>query len=195
MSDSVSGADADVPISVVLGRIKQLGPVIAENADTNVDMQGGFIEKWGEFHLSTNGLTTSENEPVICDAIHAALPTSLALQKRYPRDIVSWNPADTRMGLHNDCFVVSNPDGGSFFCDAANARMLRDAICAATSRGFFSGENCNIHLLEAHYSCNAILKRRRPLPAFGAEVCYQKGFSRRLENSRQFCQGQPQSGL
>ena len=82
MSDSVSdaGADADVPISVVLGRIKQLGPVIAENADTNVAMQGGFIEKWGEFHLSTNGLTTSENEPVICDAIHAALPTSLALQ-------------------------------------------------------------------------------------------------------------------
>ena len=80
MSDSVSGADADVPISVVLGRIKQLGPVIAENADTNVDMQGGFIEKWGEFHLSTNGLTTSENEPVIRDAIHAALPTSLALQ-------------------------------------------------------------------------------------------------------------------
>ena len=54
------------------------------------------------------------------------------------------------MGFHNDCFLVPNPDGGSFFGDAANARMLRDAICAATSRGFFSGENCNIHLLEVH---------------------------------------------
>ena len=155
IADGQSGEDAPLPI--VLNHIKQLGPVITANADTIVAMQGGFIGKWGESHSSTNGLDSPVNKLKIRDAIYAVVPKTLAMQWRYPRDITSWQPADTRMGFHNDCFLASDSDGGTFFGDAKESKRLRDAMVAATSRSFYSAETCNIRPTEARYDCKAIL--------------------------------------
>jgi hypothetical protein len=76
----------DADINTVLGHIRQLGPVITANADTIVAMQGGFIGLWGEGHTSSNDLDSDENKAKIRDAIYAAVPKTLNLQWRSPRN-------------------------------------------------------------------------------------------------------------
>lgn len=166
----------DAPLDIVLQHIKQLGPVITANADTIVAMQGGFIGKWGESHSSTNGLANPDAKLKVRDAIYAAVPKTLALQWRYPRDIVSWVPADTRMGFHNDCFLASNSDGGSFHGDEKTGKMLRDAMALATSRSFFSGETCNIKPAEARMGCSAILGEGAFFHLSSLNLDYYKAF-------------------
>ncbi len=154
LNDTDSGADA--PLNTVLGHIMQIGPIVTSNADTIVAMQGGFIGAWGEGHSSTNDLDTAVNKAKVRDAIYAAVPKTLNLQWRYPRDIVSWS-GDTRMGLHNDCFLADPSDAGTYWGDAATNEMLRTAMKKLTARTFFSGETCNVNSKQARMSCTDIL--------------------------------------
>jgi Domain of unknown function (DUF4874) len=127
---------ADAPLDSVLAHIRQIGPIVTANADTIVAMQAGFIGKWGEQHSSTNNLTTPENKARIRDALYAALPKSLSLQWRYPADIISWT-GDTRMGFHNDCFLASDTDVGTYSGNASTRATQRTAMKTLTRRSFF----------------------------------------------------------
>ncbi len=152
--ETASGDDA--PLNTVLGHIRQIGPVVTSNADTIVAMQAGFIGKWGELHGSSNGLATPENKKKIRDALYAAIPKTVRLQWRYPADIISW-AGDTRMGFHNDCFLSSEGDVGTYSRDAKVRATQRAAMSELTRRTFFSGETCNARLAEARMGCTAIL--------------------------------------
>lgn len=121
-----SSFTADASRAQILAHITQLAPVLQANADVIAVMQAGFIGAWGEWHGSTNGLDNFSDRTAILDALLVALPDNRAVQVRTPmfkRDI--WNAptapdsvavaADqARVGHHNDCFLASESDFGTF---------------------------------------------------------------------------------
>ena len=116
-------AAQDAPLERVLAHIGQLKPVLAANADVIAYLQGGFIGAWGEWHTSSNDLTLPTQRTRIRDALLAALPADRFLQLRYPPYLMAWAPqaprwrdgsAAARIGVHNDCFLASSTDVGTY---------------------------------------------------------------------------------
>lgn len=121
-------ADPDAPLTRIQRHIEQLEPVIRDNEDVIALVQAGFIGAWGEWHTSTNGL---DEDPAarraVVEALLDAMPTSRMTQVRYPPyigELVGGSPLDpsrafdgsfaSRIGFHNDCFVSSDTDVGTY---------------------------------------------------------------------------------
>lgn len=135
-------AAQDAPLDRVLGHIDQLKPVLAANADVIAYLQAGFVGAWGEWHTSSNGLTAPAARTRIRDALLDALPANRFLQLRYPPYLMAW-PATTRIGVHNDCFLASNTDVGTYSEDANTRRRERDYVVALANIAPFGAETCN----------------------------------------------------
>lgn len=131
---------ADPALSVALGHIAQLGPVFAANTDVIFGIQAGIIGAWAEWHNSKSGLDSDANKKTILAAMLAAWPASQFIHIRYPRDAknLGW-PA--RVGLHVDCMMADDTDGGTFTGGLNDP--LRAEVAAQTDARPFGGESCN----------------------------------------------------
>ena len=125
---------ADAPQAVIVNHISQLAPILAANEDVIAYLEAGFIGQWGEWHDSTNGLTTAGNNnataamSAILNAELAALPADRMIAVRYPgytlqifgttAPISVANAYDgsnySRIGVHDDCFEVDAYDAGTY---------------------------------------------------------------------------------
>ena len=117
---------ADAPLERVQAHQAALAPLLEKHADVIALLQAGFMGRWGEWHHSEYGLNTSENRKTILDGLLAATPPERMVQLRYPWHRKQLYPelltADTaltgagaaRVGHHNDCFVTSNNDLGTY---------------------------------------------------------------------------------
>jgi hypothetical protein len=171
--DYENAKDATLP--QVLRHIEQLAPVIAANADTIVALQAGFIGAWGEAHTSSNGLDKPESKAAIRDALYATVPGTIPLQWRYPPDILSWT-GDTRMGLHNDCFLSSPTDVGTYAEDPALRDIQRAAMGALTDRHYFSGETCDADADAARKDCASALREGAEFHLSALNQSYYEAF-------------------
>lgn len=120
------GNDPDASLDQVLRHIEQLAPVFEKNKDVIAWFQAGFIGAWGEWHSSINGLDTDENKAIIRNELFAAFPRDRPILFRYPKDIIKWYPDpltdeqafsnsnQSRTGHHNDCFLASEDDQGTY---------------------------------------------------------------------------------
>ncbi len=117
----------DAPRSRILGHINQLAPIMSDYSDVIAVVQAGFIGAWGEWHSSTNGLDNDADRGAILGALLAAVPASRTVQIRTPmfKDAIlpggpidedeAWSDEDrARVGHHNDCFLASEDDFGTF---------------------------------------------------------------------------------
>ena len=152
----------DAPLAIVLGHIKQFAPLVNKNKDVLAIFQGGLIGAWGEQHTSSNKLDTPENKIIIRDALLAALDTSIVIQWRYPRDIISWagtlkNEDSGRIAFHNDCFLSSPSDVGTYAEDTT-AKVERAAMAVVTDTTFHSGEVCDAQKDSLRKDCKDILR-------------------------------------
>jgi len=145
-------AAQDAPLERVLAHIGQLKPVLAANADVIAYLQAGFVGAWGEWHTSSNNLTGPAARTRIRDALLDALPSDRFLQLRYPPYLMAWAPqaprwrdgsTAARIGVHNDCFLASSTDVGTYSEDAATRRRERDYVAALSSVAPFGAETCN----------------------------------------------------
>jgi len=145
----------DAPLTRVLGHIAQLKPVLQENADVIAYVQAGFIGAWGEWHTSSNGLTSATNRTKVRDALLDALPQDQFVQFRYPPYVMEWfttppaessafnGSAASRSGIHNDCFLASATDVGTYSENATTRKQQRDYAMALSKVTPFGGETCN----------------------------------------------------
>ncbi len=121
------GYEGDAPRARILGHIDQLAPILGDNADVIAVVQAGFIGAWGEWHSSTNGLDNDDDRGAILRRLLAAVPASRTVQIRTPmyKDAIfpggplaageAWTAEDrARVGHHNDCFLASSDDYGTF---------------------------------------------------------------------------------
>jgi hypothetical protein len=118
----------DAPKERVFAHLEQLAPLFREYYDVIAVAQAGFIGAWGEWHASTNDLTTPENMRDILFRVLDALPEERFVQIRSPRhkmNIFRTNLPFTderafdgspvsRTGFHNDCFLASDTDVGTY---------------------------------------------------------------------------------
>jgi hypothetical protein len=125
----------------ILEHIGQLKPLLQTNSDVIAVLQQGFIGAWGEGYFTdifyTNGQAGTiewSNRTEVVAALLDALPTSRMLQVRVPQHkqkylygplasasagvlnpLNAFNGSDAaRIGFHNDCFLASPDDYGTY---------------------------------------------------------------------------------
>ncbi|HWC99416.1 MAG TPA: DUF4832 domain-containing protein [Candidatus Sulfopaludibacter sp.] len=141
----------DAPLARVLEHLDQLQPVLRENADVLAFLEAGFVGTWGEWHDSTNDLLDHDKE--ILDKILDVLPVDRMVALRYPRlkmRLFDGHPltaaeaftetAQARIGAHNDCFLASKTDWGTWSKNAALEKDFYHADNLFVPQG---GETCN----------------------------------------------------
>ncbi len=146
----------DASLDQILRHIEQLKPVLRENADVIVWLQAGFIGAWGEWHTSTHRLDRDmEAKKAVLYALLDALPQDRMVQLRYPWDIIRLFPEPlgpeeafsgtpkARVGFHNDCFLSSPDDVGTYSRSGRNTREEDEAYLARMTRFTpVGGETC-----------------------------------------------------
>ncbi len=159
-SQGTSAPYDDATVDVVLTHIEQLKPVIRENADVITTWQAGFIGTWGEWYYtdhfaSSPGIISDEdwaNRKRVVDALLEVLPNDRSIQIRTPgykmimydteqpinlSDVLSGTDR-ARVGHHNDCFVASINDFGTY----VNQEVEKPYLEAETTFLPMGGETC-----------------------------------------------------
>ncbi|MDR1864694.1 MAG: DUF4832 domain-containing protein [Bacteroidales bacterium] len=120
--------EADAPLDVVLQHLDQLEAVFDKNADVIAVLQAGFIGAWGEWYYSSNNLKTAGIRATILNKMLDVLPARRMIQVRtpaYKTEYLQNNAAlkrseafsetkAARIGHHNDCFMASATDYGTY---------------------------------------------------------------------------------
>ena len=177
-SDS-SSPYGDASPDRVLAHIAQLKPILAANADVIAAVQAGFVGAWGEWYYTDyfgdEGSVSSSNwadRKAVTDALLGALPGSRSVQLRTPAfkqrlygsTVLAATEAFTgtaraRVGHHNDCFVASADDLGTYGSVSADKAYLSTEnlyvpqggeACATSSYSGYSNASADLERL--HYS-------------------------------------------
>ncbi|MBO4469411.1 MAG: DUF4832 domain-containing protein [Bacteroidales bacterium] len=145
----------------VLRHIEQVAPILQENEDVLLAVQAGFVGVWGEWYYTTNfNMNPSSDESFlprkhVLEALLRAVPESRQVQLRTPQfkmRLMGLSLADTltaatahngtavsRVGGHNDCFLASSNDTGTY--KNAEDRPFWKADTRYTLMG---GESCAV---------------------------------------------------
>jgi hypothetical protein len=163
-----SGPDA--PLERILRHLDQLQDVLRRNADVLAFVQAGFIGRWGEWHDSDNGLDNTESRSAVVKKLLAVLPPDRMIALRYAeqkkevfgtRSNLSASEAygpdpRARVGFHNDCFLASDDDWGTYPKDAPDTLLGQKAWVGRETRYVvMGGETC--HLCARAVDCHGVL--------------------------------------
>ena len=152
-----NGTPYDATPAQVLRHVEQMAPVLQENSDVIMVMQAGFVGAWGEWYYTDNFESANSTEftgrKQLVEALLAALPANRQVQLRvasYKTRILGINPTDTlteatafketpnaRLGFHNDCFLASQDDQGTWSGMREKEYMRRTGAYT-----FMGGETC-----------------------------------------------------
>lgn len=130
--------EPDAPLSTILEHIDQLKPYLEKNIDVIAVMQAGFIGSWGEWYYTTNNLNNSGARYQVISKLLATLPASRMIQLRTPAykqeffqrttpltEAEAFTGKDiARVGHHNDCFLASSTDYGTYINPTADKAYL-----------------------------------------------------------------------
>jgi hypothetical protein len=132
-SDDVGDNALDATKAQILAHIAQLKPILMANGDVISAVQAGFIGTWGEWYYTDHfgnppTATDYANRKEVVNALLNALPNNRMVQLRTPtlkrnsfgaQTALSLTQAFTstavaRLGHHNDCFLASSNDEGTY---------------------------------------------------------------------------------
>ena len=119
---------ADAPLDTILMQIGQLAPLFQKHYDVINYIEAGFIGAWGEWYYSSHGLNNTTARRAVLYKELSVLPTDRAVVIRtpgYKRAIFNYTEAlipdsafsgsyRARTGAHNDCFLASATDYGTY---------------------------------------------------------------------------------
>jgi len=149
---SESETEPDAPLNIIIQHLDQLKPYIEKNADVIAVLQAGFIGSWGEWYYTTNGLNTSGNRSLVLKKLLETLPARRMVQVRTPAYKTEFFQRTTplkqdeafnmqslaRVGFHNDCFLASTTDYGTY-TDVTADKAYLNKECLYVPIG---GETC-----------------------------------------------------
>jgi hypothetical protein len=148
-------SEPDASEARIVSHLGQLAPVLAANADVLLVLQAGFIGAWGEWHSSTHRLDRDPRaKRRILDALLTAVPPDRMVALRFPTDIddlVGPLPADraltaepvARVGSHQDCFLGSDSDVGTWGRTGNNVETDKDRMAQRARFVAVGGETCS----------------------------------------------------
>lgn len=148
----------------VLNHIEQLKDVLRENGDVIALVQAGFIGAWGEWYYTDHfsqviGFINEQNwldRIAVVNALLDATPSDRTVQLRMPtykRRVTGVTEALTeadaftgsarsRLGHHNDCFLASSNDVGTY----VNVEEEKNYIENETRFVPLGGETCGVYV-------------------------------------------------
>jgi Domain of unknown function (DUF4832)/Domain of unknown function (DUF4874) len=161
----------DAPVSRVVQQIKQLTPILRANSDMIATVQSGFVGLWGEGYYTdyfSNPADPSQvsdqnwaDRKAVIDALLQALPKDKTVQVRTPymKQRMYGVPTGTagaltaeqayngsalaRIGHHNDCFLASPDDFGTYLSDPIE--LDKDFVAQDTNYVPEGGETCGVN--------------------------------------------------
>ena len=151
-------SDTDAPLSRVVEHLAQLEPILRENSDVIAYMEAGFVGAWGEWHNSSHGLNGTEPKSIILRRLLAILPKSRAVAVRTQHDKIAIFGRSTaitaqeafggsdvaRVGHHNDCFLASPDNWGTYRLDGPRSLQEQKEYLRAENQYLpQGGETCN----------------------------------------------------
>jgi hypothetical protein len=161
-SDDPDTGVQDASKTQVLAHIEQLKPILLANGDVIAVVQAGFIGTWGEWYYTDHfGMpptaTDYANRKDVLTALINALPAGKMVQVRTPElkrqmfnttSPLSLTQAFTsatiaRVGHHNDCFLASETDEGTYDDD----ELVEDYayLDQETKYTPMGGETCSVN--------------------------------------------------
>ena len=177
-------SEPDASKAQILRHIEQLTPFLQKNADVIAWVEAGFIGAWGEWHTSTNGLDNLTDKSEILHAVVDAIPNRY-VQVRYPANIIEMYPdpmdaVSARVAHHNDCFLSSDTDVGTYERDGVNT-IERDQNYLAELTRFtpMSGETCAP--FPPRSECASAIQEMELLHFSAINEAYHKGILRSWE--------------
>ena len=177
-------SEPDASKEQILRHIEQLTPLLQTNADVIAWLEAGFIGAWGEWHTSTNGLDNLTDKRDILHAVLSAIPNRF-VQVRYPTNIIEMYPdpaeaARARVAHHNDCFLSSDTDVGTYERNGVNTIQRDQAYLAELTRNTpMSGETCAPY--PPRSECASALQEMALLHFSSINEAYHKGIIRSWE--------------
>ncbi|NUR29536.1 MAG: DUF4832 domain-containing protein, partial [Catenulispora sp.] len=161
----------DAPVSRVVKQIKQLTPILRANSDMIAVVQSGFVGLWGEGYYTDYFSDPADPSQVsdqnwadrkaVVDALLQALPKDKMVQVRTPsmKQRMYGLPTGTaggltaaqayngtavaRIGQHNDCFLASPDDYGTYLSDPIE--LDKDFVAQDTNYVPEGGETCGVN--------------------------------------------------
>ena len=161
----------DAPVARVLKHIQQLTPVLRQNADVIELVQSGFVGLWGEGYYTDHFSNPQDPSQVsdqnwadrkaVVTALLRALPKDRMVQVRTPymKQRMFGVPTGTegalsedqaydgsplaRVGHHNDCFLASPDDFGTYLSDPVE--LDKDFVAQDTNYVPEGGETCAVN--------------------------------------------------
>ena len=115
--------------------------------------QAGIIGAWGEWHSSTNGLDSLTNRTAVLGLLNTYLPANKQIAVRQPTfksDEISMtsgalqNTMKLKLGYHNDCFLASVDDFGTY--PSNQIAYYKSVIAADSATVPVGGETCAVNL-------------------------------------------------
>lgn len=148
-------SEPDASRTQILAHIAQLRPFLRDHADVIAVVQAGFIGAWGEWHTSTNNLLANPaDRRAILEGLLDAVPAERTVQVRYPPyKFEMYGEALTsaaafrstyaaRTGHHNDCFLSSETDVGTY--PSGQAERWRTYLSQDNLYVPMGGETCAV---------------------------------------------------
>ena len=153
----------DARPEIVLKHIQQLKPILRANSDVILVLQAGFIGAWGEWYYTdyyskSPGVVTDKNwadRRQLVDSLLSAMPANRMVQVRTPEYKIkllntnSYTPVTpvqaysalpiARIAHHNDCFVASITDYGTY----TDSTVQKPYLAQDTKYTIMGGETCN----------------------------------------------------
>ncbi len=146
----------DAPVQRVVGHIQQLVPILNAGADVIATLQAGFIGRWGEWYYSDNFASDGarpwllsdrdwEARGVVLQTLLELTSESIFVQVRYPsikQRLLGAAPGSVaaRVGFHNDCFLASPDDCGTFPSSGDSVWLMEQTRTVP-----MSGETCAVN--------------------------------------------------
>lgn len=208
--DSAAAKPWDASQEMVARHIEQVKPILMRNADVIYTVQAGFIGVWGEwyytshFHYPISTDAQYADRRKVVDALLAALPKDRQVELRTPEfkmRMYGVGLADTltvatahdgsdlsRLAGHNDCFLASSSDTGTFedkrgtgdwlFWDAETRYTIMGGETCGTGAGLHHCENTLQRMAEQHFSYLNIGYHQGVLNTWRTENCFNEILAR-----------------
>jgi hypothetical protein len=158
---NLSDNGADPALQQLYGHMDQLAPYLSRNKDVIAVVQAGFIGSWGEHansqHYGQIQSMTSQNladRAAIATKQLQITPAERMVQLRFPRNKISFDgstpvgaadafngSAKSRHGLHNDCFLSTPTDWGTY----VNTSTEYPYLAADSTYTVMGGETCKLN--------------------------------------------------
>jgi len=154
----------DPPAHVIKGHLRQLEPVFAGNTDVIALFEAGFVGPWGEWHGTSIAQDYEQGRDMLLHIL-SNTPSDRMVVVRYPylkqRIFALYSSgyatvnADNaysllpvaRVGHHNDCFLSSGDDVGTYNRGGSTRAQETAYLAAETLHTVYGGETCRLDTL------------------------------------------------